>query len=125
VSCGVGIAGVLSLVSVGSGCASSSQSEDDAGTDASTGSPLSRFGGACDSNLDCAEGFCAGAGVCTRECQIHDDCSCPVGTTNEDVLAGRCDFACFSAACTIPCTSDIQCAGDTSCVLGDVFDACL
>jgi hypothetical protein len=86
--------------------------------------PMHGIGEACTSAADCSSMSCAGAGVCTKKCTTHTDCGCPSGTTNGDIVNGRCDVGCFDMACSRVCHSNLDCAGRTTCVNGDAFDAC-
>jgi hypothetical protein len=89
-------------------------------------------GTACTDGTQCsaiASGYCATAGVCTRECSSHDDCGCPAGTLNPDIVAGLCAANCItysdgSGYCYRTCTSDAECAAGTFCDQGTDYRFC-
>ena len=84
------------------------------------GTPVAHamYGETCAENSDCAEGTCAPSGICSTSCAQHSDCGCPSGTTNGDIIDGRCNVGCFDAHCTRVCTSNIDCGGKTACLNG-------
>lgn len=88
------------------------------------GDEAGEIGDACGRDSDCVSGTCAPAGVCTFECEMHVQCGCQGGTTNADILAGRCPWGCIDGVCAKVCRNDLDCAGDTECTTG-TFDACL
>jgi hypothetical protein len=102
----------------------SARDEDDS-TDTTAAAEI---GDVCSTDDDCQgihDGTCAGAGVCSAPCAIHSDCGCPAGTTDGDILDGRCDVACVEDACARVCTSGLECAGNTACEPTLTFSACL
>lgn len=53
------------------------------------------IGTVCTSNEACAGGFCAtDTSTCSKACSAHTDCGCPSGTTNADLIQGKCASAC-------------------------------
>ena len=109
---GVAVVGVL-LGVLPAGC--SSDNDD---------TPAPKLGEACSSSNKCAEGSCAGAGVCTKTCDTHQDCGCAAGTTNNDVVNGLCGLSCTEGECTKVCKSNLDCAGGTECVSGSSHKTC-
>jgi hypothetical protein len=99
------------------GCSSS-----DGGGGGSTSS--AKLGEACSDKVPCAEGVCAGAGVCTKSCQTHYDCGCSYSTTNGDIANGLCGLACTDNECARVCSSNLDCAGGLSCTFVSPFKAC-
>jgi len=67
-------------------------------------------GGVCDSK----------AQVCVKACMSHDNCGCPAGTTNGDIVAGRCRAACVNVGsvgmpnllCVRVCKAPNDCEGN-------------
>ena len=109
------------LGGVAAGC---SGGDDDGSTgDESGGSKA--IGALCAKDGECATGSCTPSRVCSKNCDTHTDCGCPTGTTNGDILSGRCAYGCYEGICTVPCSSDIDCAGDTECGSGTSWDGCI
>jgi hypothetical protein len=109
------------LGGVAAGCAS----DDDGSPGGGDENRPKAIGAVCATDSECASGNCTPSRVCSKSCDMHSDCGCPAGTTNGDIAGGRCKFGCFESMCTVPCNSDIDCAGDTECSLGESWDACL
>ncbi|HYQ45898.1 MAG TPA: hypothetical protein VER11_28205 [Polyangiaceae bacterium] len=105
------VGALLGLLSAG--C--SSESDD---------TPAPKLGEACSGSNQCGEGTCAGAGVCTKTCDTHSECGCPPGTSNGDIVDGRCGLSCTDGECTRVCKSSLDCAGGTECVSGVSHKTC-
>jgi hypothetical protein len=87
-------------------------------------------GDACDTGSDCEDGLTCYRGVsdgyCTASCESHEDC--PVGSAcgsmrgdlfclamcRDDIDCGT-GQRCLGGMCTVPCTSDGDCAGEAFC----------
>jgi hypothetical protein len=77
-----------------------------------------------DANGNCVQSDANG--VCTAGCSDHFDCGCDANTTDTDIVAGKCAFACtleragcggtcapVATDCWRVCTQDSQCQGST------------
>jgi hypothetical protein len=109
------------LGGVAAGCASDADGSPGGGDE----NLPKAIGAVCATDSECASGNCTPSRVCSKSCDMHADCGCPAGTTNGDIVGGRCRFGCFESMCTVPCTSDIDCAGDTECTSSGSWDGCL
>jgi len=84
-------------------------------------------GKGCQSNADCSDlddGTCTAHGICTRACQVHQDCGCNVdGVTTDDIAAGKCDTSCDMSArsCMRLCKVDKDCPGTALCRIVDDY----
>ncbi len=115
---------VMTMVSaVAAGCSGGDDDGSPGGASESNGEKA--IGALCAADDECASGSCTPSRVCSKNCERHADCGCPAGTTNGDILDGRCHFGCYEGTCTVPCSSDIDCAGDTECGSGTSWDGCL
>jgi hypothetical protein len=135
-SSGLGGAGGFGGSSAGSGGSSAgrggSSGTGSLGRGGSTSGDPDAIGQSCDGNSDCEsipDGYCANAGMCTRECATHVDCGCPPGTVNNDIAAGECSAACVtyddgSSYCQRVCSSSSQCDGETRCAELDFYGVC-
>lgn len=111
----VWLLGVVAVVS--SGCSSDAAS----GTGTGTGAKL---GETCNATTKCAEGECATAGFCTKDCAHHTDCGCAAGITDQDIADGACPLACTQGSCLKVCKTYQEC-GTASCnVTPSVYMAC-
>ena len=94
--------------------------------------PDTDIGNSCISTADCSatpHGFCASIGICTRECANHQDCGCPAGTGDDDVMAGRCAAACLPDSthtlyCMRVCGADAHCDAPSVCILFPSIGLC-
>lgn len=83
----------------------------------------SSIGNTCTKDSDCTTGqtpvcLTQGINVCSSLCNTHYDCGCPSGTTNQDIVAGKCSDSCYTLltsdagslkACFKVCTDSSQC----------------
>ncbi len=90
-----------------------------------SGSAVSKIGIDCSDDKQCGGmGFCTGQEFCSVECDAHEDCGCPMDTTNGDVADGACDVGCDAGRCTRVCNNDSDCNGRTRCVSGFTWSGC-